>query len=33
MMGTKKHRDLPEPVPVVTTKLWRATALAIAWAW
>ena len=33
MIGTKKHNDLPEPVPVVTTKLCPAKAFAVAWAW
>ena len=33
MIGMKKQSDLPEPVPVVTTKLCRAFALAIACAW
>ena len=28
--GTKKHNDLPEPVPVVTTKLLPDFAFAIA---
>lgn len=32
MIGTKKQSDLPEPVPVVTTKLCRRVAFAIAWA-
>lgn len=26
MMGIKKQSDFPDPVPVVTTKLWPATA-------
>lgn len=30
IIGTKKHNDLPEPVPVVTTKLCLAVAFAIA---
>ena len=30
MIGTKKQSDLPDPVPVVTTKLCRRAALAIA---
>jgi hypothetical protein len=33
IIGTKKHSDLPDPVPVVTTKLVRADALAAAWSW
>ena len=33
MMGTKKQSDLPEPVPVVTTKLSLAAAFAAAWVW
>ncbi len=28
MIGMKKQRDFPEPVPVVTAKLWRAVAFA-----
>jgi hypothetical protein len=32
MIGTKKQSDLPEPVPVVTAKLCRWAALAMAWA-
>jgi hypothetical protein len=31
--GMKKQSDLPEPVPVVTTKLWPARALAMDCAW
>ena len=30
IIGTKKHNDLPEPVPVVTTKPCLAVAFAIA---
>ena len=30
-IGTKKHRDFPDPVPVVTTKLCPALALATGW--
>ena len=30
MIGTKKQRDFPEPVPVVTAKLCRAIAFATA---
>jgi hypothetical protein len=32
-IGMKKHNDLPEPVPVVTTKLRPAAALTIASRW
>jgi len=28
MMGMKKQSDFPEPVPVVTAKLWPAVAFA-----
>ena len=31
--GMKKHRDLPDPVPVVTTQLFPAFAFAIASVW
>ena len=33
MIGTEKHIDLPEPVPVVTTRLWFAGALPIDSTW